>query len=136
MDENLRRIQQYLGHMNEAIENTILLVSNIFNRMEQVVDAHTSLDPETLTADECHARESELTILINRLQELRKETENIMNIYEIIVCDVRNQNHSTLLHRLERDIKWKIRDLLNKGLYLEFQVVCYQITLEFPQNSE
>ncbi|GIY30887.1 hypothetical protein CDAR_309461 [Caerostris darwini] len=91
MDENLRRIQQYLGHMNEAIENTILLASNIFNRMEQVVDAHTSLDPETLTADECHARESELTILINRLQELRKETENIMNIYEIIVCD--NSGH-------------------------------------------
>ncbi|GIY16517.1 hypothetical protein CEXT_69491 [Caerostris extrusa] len=93
MDENLSRIQQYLEHMNEAIENTILLASNIFNRIDEVVHAHTSLDPETLTADECHAREQEVTILINRLEELRKEIENIMNIYEIIVCDVRNENH-------------------------------------------
>ncbi|GIY04704.1 hypothetical protein CEXT_281151 [Caerostris extrusa] len=109
MDENLRRIHQYLEHMTEEIENTILLASNIFNRIEQVVYAHTSLDPETLTADECHAREPESTILINLLQELRKEIEHIMKIYGIIVCEVKNQNHPTFLHSLERDIEWKIR---------------------------
>ncbi|GIY63776.1 hypothetical protein CEXT_736601 [Caerostris extrusa] len=134
MDENLRQARKHFVEMTEEIENNFLLASNVFNRIEQGVYVYTSLDPKTLTSDECHARVKDSTILINRLQELRKEIENIMNIYEKIVCDVRNQNHPNLLHRLERDIKCKIRDLLKNVLYIEFLVDCYKIKLESRQN--
>ncbi|GIX85372.1 hypothetical protein CDAR_264731 [Caerostris darwini] len=135
MNEDLRRIYQGLEHITEEIESTILLASNVFNRIEQGVYAHTELDPEPLTADECRAREPESTILINRLQEHRKGIEHIMRMYEVTVCEVKNCNHPTLLSRLERDIKWKIRDLFNKVLYKEFLVYCYQIKLEFRQKT-
>ncbi|GIY67795.1 hypothetical protein CDAR_458631 [Caerostris darwini] len=68
MDENLRGINQYLEYKFEKIENSLFRASNVFNRLEQAVFVHTALDPETLTADECRAREPESTILINRLQ--------------------------------------------------------------------
>ncbi|GIY94870.1 hypothetical protein CEXT_612451 [Caerostris extrusa] len=134
MHEELRRIHQSAEYITEEIESTILLASNVFYLIEQGVDAHTALDPETLTADECRAREPESTILINRLQEHRKVIEHIMRIYEVTVSEVKNCNHPTLLSRLEKDIKWKIIDLLCEVLNKEFLVDCYQIKLEFRQN--
>ncbi|GIX85384.1 hypothetical protein CDAR_264791 [Caerostris darwini] len=86
MDENLRRIHEFLEYKFKAVENILLLASNRFNGLEQAVNAHTALDPETLTADECRAREPESTILINRLQVLRKAIDHIQKAYEIIVC--------------------------------------------------
>ncbi|GIY45365.1 hypothetical protein CEXT_438031 [Caerostris extrusa] len=73
-------------------------------------------------------------ILISRLQEHRKVIENLMRMYEVTVLEVKNSDHPTLLSRLERDIKKKIRDLLYKVLCKEFLVYCYQIKLEFRQN--
>ncbi|GIX98354.1 hypothetical protein CDAR_458101 [Caerostris darwini] len=134
MHEDLRRIHQCLEYITEELENTILLISNVFNPMEKGVFAHTALDPETLTAHECCARERESTILINLLQDHRKVIENIMRMYEVTVCEVKNCNHPTLLSRMEGDIKYKIRDLFNKVLYKEFLVYCYQIKLELRQN--
>ncbi|GIY41831.1 hypothetical protein CEXT_802161 [Caerostris extrusa] len=134
MDENLRQIHQYLEHMTEELENIILLASNVFNRIEQSCVCTYGVDPKTLTADECRAREPKTTFLINRLQAHRKETDNIMKIYEMIVCKVKNCNHSTLLYRLERSIKWKIRELWQKVLRKELLVDCYQIKLECRKN--
>ncbi|GIY30424.1 hypothetical protein CDAR_23041 [Caerostris darwini] len=134
MHEDLRQIYQYLEQIAEKLENTILTASNVFSHIEQAVNAHTALDPETLTADECRAREPKSTILINRLQELRNDIEHIMRMYEVAVGEVKDCNHPTLLSRLESHIKWKIKDLFNKVLYKEFLVYCYQIKLEFRQN--
>ncbi|GIX77978.1 hypothetical protein CEXT_570601 [Caerostris extrusa] len=135
MHEDLRRIYQRLEHLTDVIEDTILLISYVLNHIEQAhVYAHTALDPVTLTADECRAREPESTILIDQLQNHRKKIERIMEVYVETVREVKNCNHPTLLSRLERDIKWKIRDLLYKVLYNEFLVDCYQIKLEFRQN--
>ncbi|GIX96201.1 hypothetical protein CDAR_433721 [Caerostris darwini] len=134
MDEHLRRIHQCLEHKTEEIENTILLASNVFNRIEQDVYAHISLDPETLTADECLALEIESTILIKRLQEQQKVIKHLMKFFDVTVREVEYSNHPSLLSRLERDIKWKIRGLLNNVLYKEFLVDCYKIKLQFRQN--
>ncbi|GIY41821.1 hypothetical protein CEXT_802111 [Caerostris extrusa] len=134
MHEDLRRIYQRLAHITDEIEDSILIVSYASNDMEQAVNAHTALDPETLTADECRAREPESTILINRLQEHRKDIEHIMRMYEVTVGEVRNCNHPTLLSRLEGDIKRKIRNLLYKVIGKEFLVYFYKIQLEFRQN--
>ncbi|GIY48852.1 hypothetical protein CEXT_523921 [Caerostris extrusa] len=134
MDEDLRRIHQRLEYMTEEIEDIILHASNVFHYIEQAVHEHTSLDPETLTTDECLEREQDSNLLINQLQDLRKETENIMEVYEILVSQVKNQNHPALLHRLESDMKWKIVDLLNKVLDKEFQVDCYKFKLEIRRN--
>ncbi|GIX85369.1 hypothetical protein CDAR_264711 [Caerostris darwini] len=134
MHEDLRRIYQRLEHITDEIEDTILLASNVFYHIEQTVSAHTALDPETLTADECRAREPESTILINQLQKHRKGIQYIMEIYVATVREVKNCNHPTLLSGLERNIKWKIRYLLYKVLYKEFLVDCYQIKLEFRHN--
>ncbi|GIX85367.1 hypothetical protein CDAR_264701 [Caerostris darwini] len=131
MDEELREVHQNLERITEDLENIILLASNVFNLIEQGVYAYTALDPETLTADECRAREPESTILIKGLQEHRKEIENIMKIYELTVGEVNKRNHPTLLHRLERDIKWKIGELLQKVFYKELLIDCYRIKLEF-----
>ncbi|GIY98538.1 hypothetical protein CEXT_439501 [Caerostris extrusa] len=122
MHEDLRRIYQSLELITEEIESTILIASNVFYLIEQTVYAHTALDPETLTADECRAREPESTILINRLQEHRKDIEHIMRMYEVTVGEVKDSNLPTLLSRLESDIKWKIKDLFNQVLYKEFLV--------------
>ncbi|GIY45357.1 hypothetical protein CEXT_437991 [Caerostris extrusa] len=59
MHEELRRIHQSAEYITEEIESTILLASNVFYLIEQGVDAHTALDPETLTADESVVRESQ-----------------------------------------------------------------------------
>ncbi|GIY94871.1 hypothetical protein CEXT_612461 [Caerostris extrusa] len=134
MDEEIREVHQNLEEITEYLENIILLASNVFNSVEQTVYAHTALDPETLTADECRAREPESTILINGLQEHRKEIENLMKIYELTVGEVKKRNHPTLFDRLEMDIKWKIGELLQKVLYKELLIDCYQIKLEFRQN--
>ncbi|GIX70243.1 hypothetical protein CEXT_245851 [Caerostris extrusa] len=134
MDENLRRIHQSLEHMTEAIEDVILHGSNFFHYIEQAVYEHTSLDPETLTTDECLEREQDSNFLIDELQDLRKATENVMEVYEMLVRRVMNQNHPTLLHRLEMDMKWKIEDLLNKVLDKESQVDCYKFKLEFRRS--
>ncbi|GIY67793.1 hypothetical protein CDAR_458621 [Caerostris darwini] len=134
MHEDLRRSHQCLEYITEEIENTISLASDVFYLIEQGVDAHTALEPETLTADECRAREPESKILINRLQEHRKVTENLMRMYEVTVRKVMNCNHPTLLSRMERDIKRKIRDLLYKVLCKEFLAYYYKIQLEFCQN--
>ncbi|GIX77977.1 hypothetical protein CEXT_570591 [Caerostris extrusa] len=134
MHEDLRRIHQCLEYKTEEIENTISLASDVFYLIEQGVDAHTGLDPETLNADECRAREPESKIVINLLQEHRKVIENLMRMYQVTVREVKNSNHPTLLSRLERDIKRKIRDLLYKVLCKEFLAYCYKIKLEFRQN--
>ncbi|GIX85375.1 hypothetical protein CDAR_264751 [Caerostris darwini] len=135
MHEDLRRIYQRLERLTDVIEETISLVSYVLYHIEQThVYAHTALDPETLTADECRAREPESTILFDQLQKYRMKIERIMEVYVETVREVKNCNHPTLLSRLERDIKWKIRDLLYKVLYNEFLVDCYQIKLEFRQN--
>ncbi|GIY41819.1 hypothetical protein CEXT_802091 [Caerostris extrusa] len=134
MHEVLRRIYQCLEYITEEIENNILPASNVFKRIKQDVCVHTALDPETLTADECRAREPELAILINRLQKHRKGIENIMEVYMVTVREVMNCNHPTLLFRLESDIKRKIRDLWYEVSYEEFLVDCYKNKLEFRQN--
>ncbi|GIX85379.1 hypothetical protein CDAR_264771 [Caerostris darwini] len=134
MHEDLRRIHQCLEYIIDEIESTNLLSSNAFSHMEQAVNAHTALDPETLTADECRAREPETTFLFNRLKKHRKGIENIMEVYMLTEREVRNCDYPALLLRLERDIKWKIRSLLYEVLYQEFLVDCYQIKLEFRQN--
>ncbi|GIX96198.1 hypothetical protein CDAR_433691 [Caerostris darwini] len=134
MHEHLRRIYQCLEYITAEIENTILPASNVFNRLKLDVYAHTALDPETLTADECRVIEPELSILINRLQKHRKGIENMMEVYIVTVREVRNCNHPTLLSRLESDIKWKIRNLLYEVLYEEYLVDCYKIKLEYHQN--
>ncbi|GIY30420.1 hypothetical protein CDAR_23021 [Caerostris darwini] len=126
MDEKLRRIHQRLEHMTVEIEDIILLASNVFHYIEQAVHEHTSLDPETLTTDECLERKQYSNFLIDQLQDLRKDRENILEVYEILVSQVKNQNHPTFLHRLEMDMKWKIEDLLNKVLDKEFQFDCYK----------
>ncbi|GIY30890.1 hypothetical protein CDAR_309481 [Caerostris darwini] len=72
MNEDLRRIHQCVEYITHEIESAILLTSNAFCHMEQAVNTHTTLDPGTLTADECRAREPETTFLINRLQKASK----------------------------------------------------------------
>ncbi|GIY16504.1 hypothetical protein CEXT_69421 [Caerostris extrusa] len=133
MDENLRRIHQYLEYKFEEIENILLLASYVFNRLEQAVYEHTEHDSESITADECRARAQESTILINLLQVLREGIDQTKKAYEMIVCEVKNQNHPILLHRLERDIELKIRYLLCKVLHNEFLVHCYRVKLQLRQ---
>ncbi|GIY94869.1 hypothetical protein CEXT_612441 [Caerostris extrusa] len=120
--------------MTEEIENNILLNSNVFNRIEQDVYVHISLDPETLTADECLSREIESTILIYHLQEQQKVIKHLMKFFDVTVREVENFNHPTLSSRLERDIKWKISGLLDNMLHKEFLVDCYKIKLQFRQK--
>ncbi|GIY41820.1 hypothetical protein CEXT_802101 [Caerostris extrusa] len=134
MDENLRRIHQYVEHITEELEKTILLASNVFCHLEQAVYRLTANDPAGLTADEYRARERQTAILINRLQEHRKVIKHLMEFYDVTMSEVENSNHPTLLHRLEKDIKWKIRDLLYKVLYKELLVDIYQVKLELRQN--
>ncbi|GIY72797.1 hypothetical protein CDAR_391541 [Caerostris darwini] len=134
MNEDLRRIHQCVEYITHEIESAILLTSNAFCHMEQAVNTHTTLDPGTLTADECRAREPETTFLINRLQKHRKGIENIMEVCMLTEREVRNCNYPALLFRLERKIKGKIRGLLYEVLYQEFLVDCYQIKLECRQN--
>ncbi|GIY16511.1 hypothetical protein CEXT_69461 [Caerostris extrusa] len=134
MHEDLRRIYRSLEITTEEIESIILLASNVFYHLKQGVYAHTTLDPETLTADECRAREQVSTILINLLQEHRQDIEYIMRMYEVTVGEVKDCNLPILLSRLESDIKWKTEELFNKVLYKEFLGYCYQIKLEFRQN--
>ncbi|GIX85389.1 hypothetical protein CDAR_264811 [Caerostris darwini] len=57
MHEDLRLIHQCVEYITQEIENTILLASDVFYLIEQGVDAHTALDPETITPEECRARE-------------------------------------------------------------------------------
>ncbi|GIX96200.1 hypothetical protein CDAR_433711 [Caerostris darwini] len=95
MHEDLRLIHQCLEYITQEIENTILLASDVFYLIEQGVDAHTALDPETITPEECRAREPESKIVINRLQEHRKIIEHIMRMYEVTVRKVKNSNHPT-----------------------------------------
>ncbi|GIX70256.1 hypothetical protein CEXT_245901 [Caerostris extrusa] len=134
MGENLRRIHRSLENITDRIESTILHASNVFNEIEQDVHALISLDPETLGTDECLEREQDSNLLIEELQEFRKETETIMGVYEIIVGQVRNQNHPTLLLRLETDMKWKFTDLFSEVLDKELLIDCYKIKLEFRQT--
>ncbi|GIY04706.1 hypothetical protein CEXT_281161 [Caerostris extrusa] len=101
MNEDLRRIHQYLEYITEEIESTIFFASSAFCHMEQAVNAHIALDPETLTADECRARESERTFLFNRVQKYRKGIENIMEVYMVTEREVRNCNYPALLFRLK-----------------------------------
>ncbi|GIX96199.1 hypothetical protein CDAR_433701 [Caerostris darwini] len=135
MDENRSRIYQYLEQITEEIEKTIVLASDVFYYLQQAVYVYIVLDPEKLTTHECRVREQESTSLINRLQEFRKIIEQLMELYEFTVCEAKNCNHSTLLDRLEKDIKCKITELLDKVLYKEQQVDRYQIKLTVRQNE-
>ncbi|GIX70246.1 hypothetical protein CEXT_245861 [Caerostris extrusa] len=75
MHEDLRRIHRCLEYITEEIESTISLASDVFYLIEQGVDAHTELDPETLTVDECRAREQ--TQVMHKLQFQKLEIQKL-----------------------------------------------------------
>ncbi|GIX85377.1 hypothetical protein CDAR_264761 [Caerostris darwini] len=135
MEEDLRQIHQYFEQITEEIEETIALASDVFYYLQKDVLRHRELDPEELTAHGCRVRSRASTILLNRLREHRRVIEHLTELYEITVCEVKNCNHHILLNRLEKDIKWKIRELLNKVLYKELQIDRYQIKLKFRCNE-
>ncbi|GIY30888.1 hypothetical protein CDAR_391551 [Caerostris darwini] len=129
MYKNRKQNFQHLAQLIEDIESTFLYASNSFQCLQQEVNEYTSLNPEELTACDCRVREQDSKTLIKVLQEHRKMTEELKELREMIVCEVKNYNHPTLLDRLEVDIKWKITKLLDNLLHEELQVDQYQIKL-------
>ncbi|GIY04702.1 hypothetical protein CEXT_281141 [Caerostris extrusa] len=129
--ENQRRIFQYLEEITEEIEETILLASNVFYYLQQAVYRHTELHPAELTTYGPCVRSRSSIILLNRLREHRKIIEHLTEMYQMTVCEAKNCSHPTLLRGLEKDIKWEIREILDKVLYTELLIDRYQIKLKF-----
>ncbi|GIY98537.1 hypothetical protein CEXT_439491 [Caerostris extrusa] len=129
MYKNRKRNFQHLVQLIEEIEITFIYASNSFDCLQQEVNEYTSLNCEELTACDCRVREQDSKTLLKVLQEHRKMTEELKELFEAIVCEVKNYNHPALLERLEVDIKWKIRQLLDNLSHKELQVDQYQIKL-------
>ncbi|GIY96181.1 hypothetical protein CEXT_279711 [Caerostris extrusa] len=146
MYRNRRQSYHQLVQFIEEIERTFLHASNIFDCLRQEANAHTSINPENFTACDFRVRELYSNTLIKRLQEHRKLTEQLKELCVETLCEVKKYNPPTLLIRTEMfirwkikeidnlsDKKWKIRELLDRLLYVESQVVQYQIKLLFRQ---
>ncbi|GIY41827.1 hypothetical protein CEXT_802141 [Caerostris extrusa] len=146
MCSNRKRIYQQLVQFIEEIESTFLHVSNIFDYLRQEVNAHTSINPGNLAAFDCRLREQNSNTLIKRLQMHKQLTERLKELCEKTLCEVKNYNSPTLLRRLKMFLRWKIRELdnlsdikrklreiLDRLLYVESQVNQYQIQLLFRQ---
>ncbi|GIX85392.1 hypothetical protein CDAR_458611 [Caerostris darwini] len=133
MYKNRKRNFQHLVQLIEEIESTFLYASNSFDCLRQELNAHTSLDPEKLTACDCRVREQDSKTLLKVLQEHRKMTEELKELCKMIVCEVKDYNHPALLNR-QKDINLKITELLDNLSHEELQVDQYQIKL-FRQIS-
>ncbi|GIX85386.1 hypothetical protein CDAR_264801 [Caerostris darwini] len=136
MYKNRKRNFQQLVQLIEEIENTFLYASNSFHCLQQEVIEYTSLNPEKLTACDCRARQKDSKTLFKVLQEHRKMTEELKELREMIVCEVKNYNHPTSLDRLEVDIKRKIRQLLDNLSHKELQIDQYQKKLNREIESK
>ncbi|GIX96197.1 hypothetical protein CDAR_433681 [Caerostris darwini] len=143
---NRKRNYQHLVQFIEEIESTFLHILNIFDYLRQEVKVHTSINPEHLTECDCRLREQNSNTLIKRLEKHQKLTERLKELCEKTLCEVKNYNSATLLRRLKMFIRWKIRELenlsdikrkirelLDRLLYVESQVYQYQIKLLFRQ---
>ncbi|GIY16509.1 hypothetical protein CEXT_69451 [Caerostris extrusa] len=111
-----------------------LVCSDVFNYLQQDVHRHTELDPAELTAHDCRLRSQASTTLMNQLQDLRKVTEELTPLFDMTVCEARTYYHNRLLNRLEKNVKRKIRKLLNNVLYKESMIDIYNYELTFRQN--
>ncbi|GIY16505.1 hypothetical protein CEXT_69431 [Caerostris extrusa] len=102
MYKNRKRNFQHLVQLIEEIEITFIYASNSFDCLQKELNEYTSLNPEELTACDCRVREQDSKTLIKALQEHRKTTEELKEVFEMIVCEVKNYNHPALL------IDWKL----------------------------
>ncbi|GIY30886.1 hypothetical protein CDAR_309451 [Caerostris darwini] len=134
MDENRRRIYQYLEQITEEIEETIALSSNVFYYLQQTVRRHTALETAELNAQDCRMTSQASTTLMNQLQEHRKVIDELTVLYEMTVCEARTYYHTTLLDRLETDIECKIKDLLDNVLHQVLLFDIYQEELAFRHS--
>ncbi|GIY94873.1 hypothetical protein CEXT_612481 [Caerostris extrusa] len=136
MDHKRRSISQYLEEVTAEIEKTTVLLSDVFHCIQSksgdVVD--TSLIIENLTATDCKVRELECINLLGSLLDHRKSIEDLKGLYEMTVLEVQNNNLPTLLDRLEKDMKSKIRDLLENVECKQFEVNKYMMKVQLRQE--
>ncbi|GIX85364.1 hypothetical protein CDAR_264691 [Caerostris darwini] len=129
-------ISQYLEEVTAEIEKTTVLLSDVFHCIQrQSVDVEdTSLIIENLTASDCKARELECMNLLGSLLDHRKRIEQLKDLYEMTVLEVKNNNLPTLLDRLEKDTKSKIRDLLDNVECKQLEINKYMMKVQLRQE--
>ncbi|GIY82384.1 hypothetical protein CEXT_637201 [Caerostris extrusa] len=129
VDDEEIHIFQFLEEQADTIDDCIENRRNQFRLAQRCLFEHTSIDPKYLTIYGCIARVSAITKLLPRLRISRRSSKVLWALYKNLEDVALKYQHPTLLDRLDRDIKLKIKRFSVSAKREELDVYSYKLRL-------